>query len=30
VRLGKPFTRRELRRSIDESLAREGVTDHTR
>jgi PAS domain S-box-containing protein len=30
VRLGKPFTRRELRRSIDESLIREGVTDDTR
>ena len=26
VRLGKPFTRRELRRAIDESLAQEGVT----
>ncbi|HEV2539242.1 MAG TPA: PAS domain S-box protein [Frateuria sp.] len=30
VRLGKPFTRRELRRAIDESLAREGVTDDSR
>ena len=27
VRLGKPFTKRDLHRSIEESVAREGVTD---